>query len=316
MSQIRAEPERSRLVLITGLVLNLVYRTNIYFIFYKGTNEKYYRLDELLRRPVATPKHPFNCQYCVNKRRANNSNSLLINLFSATQAPSITSYPSPSVNQFNDQTDYSSYSYLVTLAPIFLCVARCEHKGLEMLIEYGACANVQDRDGNTPLHLATAKTNIKCDQCIYLLIKSHAFVLVKNNVDFTPVGILKSNFLINQTYNKIFNDIFNKNTICKSLSSSTTVTNTGTTFSGSSTTSGLNKSHAIAKVLNSFGNSQTNTLLSTNSSTHNRITNHDRNKSLSHTNILGNNEGERSSCLAFAVFENRLILVEPSCVFD
>jgi ankyrin repeat protein len=251
-----------------------------------GTNEKSYTLDEMLKKKKASIKYPFSCQYCLKKTNTLNSLNVPVPL----NQYEMKNHYEKNNEQTKNQFDYSNFANLLTLAPMFLCVARCQHKALELLVEYGSCPNIQDQNGNTPLHLATAKANSKCEQCIYLLMKSHGFILIKNNVDNTPVGILKSNYLIHKIYDKIFNDLFNKNSkLCKSSSSMTTVTNTGTCYSGSSMHSGLNKSHLVTKMLNSL--SQTNTLLSTNSSTfNNRVTNHDRNKSFSHTDIMDNNE--------------------------
>jgi len=69
--------------------------------------------------------------------------------------------------------DYSSYEYLVRSEPLFLAVSRCNHAAVEMLLMYGACANVQDQMGNTPLHLAVARRQ-PCYECCFLLLKYHA----------------------------------------------------------------------------------------------------------------------------------------------
>lgn len=89
-----------------------------------------------------------------------------------------------------EEINYSSYSYLVRLPPIFLTVSKCNHAALELLLTYDACSNVQDELGNTPLHLAVAKRN-PCYNCVYLLLKYHAISHAFNNKSQSPLSIIK-----------------------------------------------------------------------------------------------------------------------------
>jgi hypothetical protein len=85
--------------------------------------------------------------------------------------------------------NYSSYSYLIRLAPLFLSISRCNHAATELLLTYDACPNIQDELGNTPLHLAVAKRQ-PCKQCVELLLKYHATSLVFNNRLQSPMTII------------------------------------------------------------------------------------------------------------------------------
>ncbi len=72
-----------------------------------------------------------------------------------------------------ENVNYTSYDYLIRFPPLFLSVSRCNHVATDLLLTYGACPNIQDDMGNTPLHLATAK-KVPCYECCYLLLKHHA----------------------------------------------------------------------------------------------------------------------------------------------
>lgn len=85
--------------------------------------------------------------------------------------------------------NYSSFTYLIRLAPLFLAVSRCNHAATELLLTYDACPNIQDELGNTPLHLAVAKRQ-PCRQCVELLLKYHATSLVFNNRLQSPMNII------------------------------------------------------------------------------------------------------------------------------
>lgn len=85
--------------------------------------------------------------------------------------------------------NYSSFTYLIRLAPLFLSISRCNHAATELLLTYDACPNIQDELGNTPLHLAVAKRQ-PCRQCVELLLKYHATSLVFNNRLQSPMNII------------------------------------------------------------------------------------------------------------------------------
>jgi hypothetical protein len=89
-----------------------------------------------------------------------------------------------------DDINYSSYSYLIRLPPLYLAISRCNHEAVQLLLEHDACSNVQDPMGNAPLHLAVAKRP-PCVECVYLLIKHHACSLVFNNRLQSPGQILR-----------------------------------------------------------------------------------------------------------------------------
>ncbi len=87
------------------------------------------------------------------------------------------------------KVNYSAYACLLASPPLFLAVSRCKHEALDLLLTYGACPNIQDPLGNTPLHLAVAKRQ-PCYQCSLLLLKNHATALAFNNTLQSPLSIL------------------------------------------------------------------------------------------------------------------------------
>jgi hypothetical protein len=110
--------------------------------------------------------------------------------------------------------NYSSFLYLVRLPPLFLSISKCNHAATELLLSFGACPNVQDTLGNTPLHLAVAKRQ-PCYECIFLLLKYHASSLVFNNKLQSPSFlidiVLKKTALNSPLVNSQNNDMMNHN---------------------------------------------------------------------------------------------------------
>jgi hypothetical protein len=156
---------------------------------------------------------PINCKYCNlirrndNKKLVSKSNSLISD-----------------INEDLSTINYSSNSYLLELPPIYLSISKCNHEYTEYLLKHQACPNVQDKYGNTPLHLAVAKQH-PCYKCIYLLIKYHAKSNLFNSRNQTPRSILKQfiycknlessneiienwDYSISMVYSNLFTDIF------------------------------------------------------------------------------------------------------------
>ena len=127
---------------------------------------------------VKTARFALNCKYC-------NKKSIQIKI-TANEMEKVEL--SSQLTSF-DQVNYSSYSYLVSLPPLFLAVSKCNHAALELLLTYDACPNIQDEFGNTPLHLAVAKQQ-PCFECVYLLLKHHATSIVLNNQSKSPLDII------------------------------------------------------------------------------------------------------------------------------
>ena len=154
-----------------------------------------------------------NCKYC-NKNC--DKNKIII-----SKSNSLTSVYDENLSTIN----YSSNSYLFQLPPIYLSISKCLHEHTEYLLKHRACPNIQDKYGNTPLHLAVAKQQ-PCYKCIYLLIKYHAKSNVLNWRHQTPDSILKQfidgknmkltssdtlnnwDFTLNSVYLNLFTDIF------------------------------------------------------------------------------------------------------------
>ena len=144
--------------------------------------------------------YPVKCNYCKKRNKASSQKpSTNKNYFNikyqdsqheetceSQDFPSLSPYPSTS-----EEVNYSSYEYLVRLAPIFLSISRCNHSATELLLTYEACSNIQDEFGNTPLHLAIAKQPKPCHECIYILLKNHATSLVFNNKFQTPLYLIE-----------------------------------------------------------------------------------------------------------------------------
>ncbi len=117
-------------------------------------------------------RFPMTCGYCSERENKVQDGSKLVN-----QADKIlrrmSSYQLEVEPVQLKSVNYSSYEYLVRAPPLFIAVVRCNHAAIEMLLTFGACANVQDQMGNTPLHLATARRQ-PCYECCFLLLKYHA----------------------------------------------------------------------------------------------------------------------------------------------
>ena len=195
-------------------------------------------------------------------------------------------------NQSTSTINYSNYAYLVRLPPLFLSVSRCFHEASELLLEYGACPNVQDQLGNTPLHLACAKREGACKECIYILLKYHASSLILNNLSQSPSTILfnlKSTIIINKIQLNLMNEIFKKSNKSISIYSSpynnnnisininnTSInhhnhynhqhsTTTASNHNNHQAPTNTNSNHIKASSYNNGNNSLTNTLVSLNS---------------------------------------------------
>ena len=152
-------------------------------------------------------KYPIKCKYCKKKSsiRTTATNNIK-SLYSKFQEPPVEKERelspekacetrhlaplSPNITNYNE-INYSSYAYLVRLAPIFLAVSRCNHTAVELLLTYDACSNMQDDFGNTPLHLAVAKKPRPCRDCVYILLKHHATSHVYNNRLQTPLYVIE-----------------------------------------------------------------------------------------------------------------------------
>ena len=114
---------------------------------------------------------------------------------------------------YSDKDIYNDPVYLLSLPPLFLAISKCMHSASELLLEYGACPNIQDLLGNTPLHIACAKSK-SCETCIFLLLKYHASSVVMNNIEHTPETILdylKSPISIQNIRFLLIDDIFTNN---------------------------------------------------------------------------------------------------------
>ncbi|CAF0909879.1 unnamed protein product, partial [Brachionus calyciflorus] len=142
----------------------------------------------------------FNCTYCKHVNKDNNLN----------------------VKTSSDGVDYSLFNYLITLPPLFLSISKCNHQATELLLSYGACPNIQDSFGNTPLHLAVAKPD-PCYECTYLLLKYHANSSLINNNFKNSIDILnqvvqskklddkkKWDYSIQAVYSSLIQDLFKK----------------------------------------------------------------------------------------------------------
>lgn len=254
-------------------------------------------------------KMPFKCAYCLRKcsngssapRRANSSNTTNLNpnvnnnylsirspsnsslqnklskLKNSSQSSSATNntYSFETTSSY-DEVNYSSYNYLLRLPPLFLSVSKCAHNATELLLEYGACPNIQDEFGNTAFHLAASKRDA-CKECIALLLKYHASSAVCNNLGYSVDTILThmhSSIDLTQIRVKIIEDLFSSSSISTNIV----------------TSSMHNFNLSLAKSLfNSIGgNSLTNTLISSNSINHNSSLKINKNlKSVSTMDMLG-----------------------------
>lgn len=179
-----------------------------------------------LNQPVSI-KYPFKCLHCLNEPNSRKTFNQVINNQLVKERSSIyslinneqtnTSFDSTKLEQnlIAETTTatslYTNLKYLLKLPPLFLSISKCCHYATELLLEYNACPNIQDKYGNTPLHLACAKLK-PCKECISLLIKYHASSLnVYNNLYQTPYSILKlnnDNLSIKQLNNKLIEDLF------------------------------------------------------------------------------------------------------------
>ena len=149
--------------------------------------------------------YPVKCDYCKKRNKTQNQKASSSNKkhFSIKyqesvdkqkvecaqkeeELPSLSPYPISS-----DEVDYTSYTYLVRLPPIFLSISKCNHSATELLLTYDACSNLQDEFGNTPLHLAIAKQAAPCQECMYILLKNHATSLVFNNRFQSPMDLIE-----------------------------------------------------------------------------------------------------------------------------
>ncbi len=182
-------------------------------------------------------KNLFQCSYCMKKYElySQNTQSKLIEALKIDENLDITNELDILNNEKEDI--YNSIYYLRCLPPIFLTISKCFHSATELLLEYGTCTNIQDLNGNTPLHIACAKSKT-CSICINLLLKHHASSNVMNNIGHTPESIidsLQSTILMQDIRYNILDDLFistingcnpqNANTQFRSLTSNSTFNN-------------------------------------------------------------------------------------------
>lgn len=187
-------------------------------------------------------KYPFICKYCYKKNelyytvakdllnRTKSIQALQYHHYYQYHASKVldviedntpflqSSLSSSSVNKnqttkINESVNYSNSIYLTSLPPLFLAISKCLHSSTELLLDYGACPNIQDEYGNTPLHLACAKKQT-CELCIYLLLKYHACSSILNNLKQTPekiLYILNPMVSLQNIYVQLIGDIFTNN---------------------------------------------------------------------------------------------------------
>jgi hypothetical protein len=280
-----------------------------------GTNKKTIKLknnnNNNSQQPASNTitKTNFKCKYCFKKNEFFNqlTHTKLIEALKTDENDF--DVEKELLNLNIDKEIYKNQQYLICLPPLFLTISRCQHSATELLLEYGACPNIQDLYGNTPLHIACAK-NKSCELCINLLIKYHASSLVQNNIQQTPESILdslKSSISMQKLRCKLIDDIFTSNLNFNSLS------NTGGyphKLYNSSASNSLNYGNGQLSITNctksivsSSRNSLTNTIMSSSSirnlfaKKHKSVSTFDVNSAMpiSSSNYLNNNNNNNNN---------------------
>ena len=230
-----------------------------------GTNRKTIALTSYKNNQQLI-KYSFRCAYCLQRFELYNEHTQakLIEALK-TDENSETFDVINELKALNSDKDlYNSNVYLRCLPPIFLTISKCFHAATELLLAYGSCTNIQDLNGNTPLHIACAKSKT-CTVCIGLLLKYHASSVVLNNIGHTPESIiesLKSPISIQDLRYKLIDDLFNNNL----NGTSSTGTNSPAKQFFRETSNNSNNVNARTSIINNFSQNSFNTVGSTKSS--------------------------------------------------
>lgn len=77
---------------------------------------------------------------------------------------------------------------LLKLPPLYVAVCEKNADAVEMLLSAGADVHVEDKDGNTPLHIAASEL-YSCSNCCKCLLRQGAKINFKNKQGLTPLAI-------------------------------------------------------------------------------------------------------------------------------
>lgn len=81
-----------------------------------------------------------------------------------------------------------SVEYMYTLPPLFVAASECSSELVKLLVKYGACVNVQDHYGNSPLHLSVSYEPTILD-CTVTLIECGSRIAIANHDGVAPIDI-------------------------------------------------------------------------------------------------------------------------------
>ncbi|XP_050529538.1 uncharacterized protein LOC126899057 isoform X2 [Daktulosphaira vitifoliae] len=95
-----------------------------------------------------------------------------------------------SLDQLHDMAEVYTRRYLLTLPPLFLAMVQQNSTMVYLLLKHGALPNIQDKHGNTPMHLAIVQPDISWN-CILDLIEFGGKICLKNSTNISPSDIVE-----------------------------------------------------------------------------------------------------------------------------
>ena len=93
---------------------------------------------------------------------------------------------------------------LLRLPPLYVAVAEKNVDAIELLLSAGADVNVEDRQGNTPLHIAASELYYN-DSCCKSLLRQGARINYQNKRGLTPLNIKRE---LSEVQKSVIQDLF------------------------------------------------------------------------------------------------------------